>query len=105
MDYFNGTTNQDFIDFFLKDLNCIKVIPQIEYPNFAYDDTSAIEEHISKCQYILTNYIINVVSQNDDISTQIINELTISKRYEILTICENDIEACYQSMKIKTIKV
>lgn len=61
MDYFDGLTNEDFLAYFLLDLNCRMELTQYIYPHEFFEPDDAVDDHIVRCQNILTNYIRNVV--------------------------------------------
>lgn len=102
MDPFDELTDDHLKEFFLEDLNCINAIIGFQYPNYAYDDYSAIDEHISRCQNILRNYMI---SQHSDfeIEDQELHSIVDEKFEEIMKLCENEIQVIRKDSAIKTI--
>lgn len=103
MDYFQGLTNDDFKIYFLKDLNCLKELTQFIYPNEMLDDNSVIDDHIIRCQNILSDYILNVLTSNVDLSNDQINLLFDEKKKELFSILSPDIETYFQNVKVKYI--
>ena len=103
MDYFNGITNDDFKAYFLKDLNCLDELTQFIYPNEMMEDNNVIDEHIMRCQSILVDYIINVLSENDKIAVQKINEIYEKKRKELDLLLKPEMEFFYKKVKVNII--
>lgn len=77
MDYFEGITNEEFRQYYLKDLHCISEINYLVYPNEDLEPDSATLEHITKCQTILKEYVGNFVMNNCEM------EKTSAERDEI----------------------
>ncbi len=105
MDYFNGLTNDDFKAYFLKDLNCLKELTQYIYPNEMLEGNSVVDAHIMRCQEILSDYILNILAGNDNISTEKINELFNVKRKELIPILSDDIEIYFNKVNVTIIEL
>lgn len=105
MDYFNGITNDDFKAYFLKDLNCLDELTQFIYPNEMMEDNNVIDEHIMRCQSILGDYIINVLSENDKITVEKINELYEMKNKQLNLLFQPEMEFFYKKVKVKIINL
>ena len=103
MDYFNGITNDNFKAYFLKDLNCLDELVQYIYPNEMLEGNSVVDAHIIRCQEILSDYILDILAGNDNISTEKINELFNEKRKELILILSDDIEIYFENVKLKII--
>ena len=50
-----------------------------------------VDAHIIRCQEKLSDYILNILAGNDNISTEKINELFNVKRKELIPILSADI--------------
>lgn len=102
MNRVDDITDEHLKEFFLEDLHSIKNIVAFQYPNYEYDDHSAIEEHITRCQNILRNYMI---SQHSDfeIEAHELNSIVEEKFEEIMKLCENEIIVLRDTAEIKTI--
>lgn len=103
MDYFNGLKNDDFKAYFLKDLNSLDELIQYVYPNEMLEGNSVVDTHIIRCQEILSDYILDILAGNDNISTEKINELFNEKREELIPILSDDIEIYFEKVKLKII--
>ena len=103
MDYFNTLTNDDFKAYFLKDLNCLEELTQYIYPNEMLEGNSVVDAYIIRCQEILSDYILNILGGNDNISTEKINELFNAKRKELIPILSDDIEIYFNKVKVTII--
>jgi hypothetical protein len=63
MDYFNGIANDDFIAYFLVDLNSRKELTQYIYPHDGIEPVDIIDEHTNRCKDLLSDYIINNINE------------------------------------------
>lgn len=102
MDPIEDLTDENLKEFFLEDLNCIKDLIAFRYPNYLYDDYSFIEEHITRCQNILRNYMISEHSEFD-IEDQELNSIIDEKFNEIMKLCENEIHALKDNTDHKSV--
>ena len=106
MDYFNGITTEDFVEYFLKDLNCLEELTQYIYPNEMVEDTSVIADHINRCQAILEKYIINVLNDTDEIlPNDHIKYLLDEKKKELRPILSPLMYAFEENVKVNYINL
>ena len=64
MDYFEGIKNEEFVAFFLEDLNCRKELTQYIYPHEHLESDDVIDEHITRCKNILKLHMREIVIEN-----------------------------------------
>lgn len=103
MDYFNGLKNEDFKNYFLKDLNSLDELTQYVYPNESIEENEIIDDHIIRCQNILETYILKLLAGNDDLTNDQINKLFDQKRIELIPFLLPDIEIYFNKVKVKII--
>ena len=63
MDHFNGVTNDDFIAYFLVDLHCRMELTQYTYPHEFMEPQDAMDDHVIRCQNILTDYVRETINE------------------------------------------
>lgn len=88
MDYLNGLTNDDLINYFLVDLNSRKELTQYTYPHEFLEPQDAIDDHVIRCQDILWNFLYETISNNafeagNEISSNELNEIVEKKKKEL----------------------
>ena len=108
MDYFEGIKNEEFVDFFLQDLNCRKELTQYIYPHEQFEPEDALDDHIERCQNILKEYMREIVVENafdigETLQYEEYNDMIIKRFQEVLPLLEPHILKYSQNVKIETI--
>lgn len=92
MDYFDGITTEDFVTYFLKDLNCLDELIEYVYPNEMAEEiiednyANIIANHLRRCESILYTHIQDVLMSNYELSKEEINDLFNQKKNELKPI-------------------
>lgn len=106
MDYFEGIKNEEFVAFFLEDLNCRKELTQYIYPHETTLETEdVIDDHIARCQNILKEYmrelvIENALEEDNEISYDNYEEIVMKRLQEVLPLLEPFIMKYLENTKI-----
>jgi hypothetical protein len=105
MDFFNGLTNEDFITYFLVDLNSRKELTQYTYPHEMTEPQDAIDDHVIRCQNILWEYIsvnaCNAAFEADlTLHTVELNEIVTKKQVELNPLFEPLITKYIEEVKV-----
>lgn len=105
MDYFNGNTNEDFVNLFLEVLHCRMELTQYTYPYEEFDPNDVIDEHISRSQSILIEIIYHSISNalfenKVSLNKDEIDALYQKKNQELTPVLNDHIENYYKTVKV-----
>lgn len=106
MNYFEGITNEEFRQYYLKDLHCTYDLVYYVYPNEQVEDDMGVDHHIMKCQDLLRVYIAMCFKDNDHTLTrEERDDLCFAKSLEICKLASEETEAYYKKAKAKLIQL
>ena len=106
MDYFEGITNEEFVAFFLEDLNCRKELTQYIYPHeTTLEPEDVIDDHIARCQNILKEYMRELVIENsfdedNEVSYENYEDIVSKRLQEVLPLLEPFIMKYLENTKV-----
>ena len=105
---FNGLNNEALINYFLVDLNCRKELTQYTYPHEFLEPQDAIDDHVTRCQDILWNFLYETVSNaafDNDVTLQSneLEEIVSNKKKELIPLFEPLIMKYLEDVKVNYI--
>ena len=108
MDYFNGNTNEDFVNIFKEVLFCRTELTQYIYPFEEFEPDDAIDDHVVRCQSILISQIMHSISdaafKNKATLTKDETDILYHKKMEELTpLLTEHIDNYTQNIKVEYI--